>query len=206
MREFGQSTSQNFSWTCFSLSSKLIIQRALAWTKVPGLQLWGCQHPVNPILIVTFKQIWSDRQIKQKNKLSYPLNTGVLEYASNILGRVIFLRHNKRLRQKLLQSPEMKIKEFRVTLPMTVEEYQVPLVKTDTTMNIEQWTCSVTKLETGHRRLLNSTRWQKRQKMKLVAVRESRWTLNANLTFVKKISEHSFLGKKITTKTLNSLH
>ena len=110
----------------------------------------------------------------KKNKLSYHLNTGVLEYASNILGRVIFLRHNKQLRQKLLQSPEMKIKEFRVTLPMTVDEYQVTLVKTDTTMNIEQSTCSVTKLETGHRRLLNSTRWQKRQKMKLVAVRESR--------------------------------
>ena len=37
----------------------------------------------------------------------------------------------------------MKIKEFRVTLPMTVEEYQVPLVKTDTTMNIEQWTMNM---------------------------------------------------------------
>ena len=32
----------------------------------------------------------------------------------------------------------MKIKEFRVTLPMTVDEYQVPLVKTDSAMNIEQ--------------------------------------------------------------------
>ena len=90
----------------------------------------------------------------------------------------------------------MKIKEFRVTLPMTVDEYQVPLVKTDSAMNIEQWTCPVTKLETGHRRLLNSTRWQKRQKMKLVAVRESRWTLTANLIFVKKFCGHSFLGKK----------
>ena len=76
--------------------------------------------------------------IGKKNKLNHLLNTGVLEYASNILGRVIFLWHNKQLRQKLLQSLEMKIKEFRVTLPMTVEEYQVPLVKTDTTMNIEQ--------------------------------------------------------------------
>ena len=75
--------------------------------------------------------------IDKKNKLSNPLNTGVLEYASNILGRVIFLRHNKQLRQKLLQSPEMKIKEFRVTLPMTVEEYQVPFEKIDSGMNIE---------------------------------------------------------------------
>ena len=41
----------------------------IAWTKVPGLQLWGCQHHINPILIIHIQADlkWSANQTKRTN-------------------------------------------------------------------------------------------------------------------------------------------
>lgn len=38
-----------------------------------------------------------------------------------------------------LQRPEMKIKEFRVTLPMTVDEYQVKIQNRKTMMTVYEY-------------------------------------------------------------------
>ena len=92
----------------------------------------------------------------------------------------------------------MKIKEFRVTLPMTVEEYQVPLVKTDTTMNIEQWTMNMFSYKIRN--------WSS-QVAQLYSVAEAsknetgggegvEVNFDCKPDICQKISEHSFLGKK----------